>query len=91
MLTKDFSYADEFWQVRGGNDVSSRVIKMIRPITSHRGVHDIRAKIQALFIGACRLAALSLCESFADIQQEKVFSKSISRKKLKNIPEIGVE
>ena len=29
---------------------------------------------------------LSLCESFADIQQEKVFSKSISRKKTEKHP-----
>ena len=80
ILTKDFSYANELWPIIGANDVSSRVRKMIRPITSHRGVRH-SCQNSGLTYRRLQLAALSLCQSFADIQQGKVFSKSISRKK----------
>ena len=91
ILTKDFSYANVFWPIRGANDVSSRVRTMIRPITSHRGVHDIPAKIQALYIGAYSLQR----SRFARVSQtfnKKRFSRRVFLvKKLKNIPEIGLE
>ena len=85
ILTKDFSYANELWPIIGANDVSSRVRKMIRPITSHRGVRH-SCQNSGLTYRRLQLAALSLCQSFADIQQEKVFSKSISRKKTEKNP-----
>ena len=42
------------------------------------------------FIGAGSLHRPRLTSCFTDIQREKFFSKSFSRKKVKNISEIGV-
>ena len=53
-------------------------------------VCEFRAKIPA-FYRRFHLAAPSLCERFTDFQREKFISKSFSRKKVKNISEIGVE
>ena len=50
-------------------------------------VCDIRTKIQAFYIGACSLQCSRFAvEIFADIQQEKNFSKSISCKKTEKHP-----
>ena len=82
----DFSYANEFWPMRGANDVSSRVRKMLRPITS-----DIRAKIQALYIGACSLQRSRFARASQTFNKKRFSRRVFLVKKLKNIPEIGVE
>ena len=53
-------------------------------------VCEFRAKILA-FYRRLQLTAPLLFECFTNIQREKFFSKNFSRKKVKNISEIGVE
>ena len=52
---------------------------------------DIRAKIQALYIGACSLQRSRFARASQTFNKKRFSRRVFLLKKLKNIPEIGVE
>ena len=54
-------------------------------------VCDIRTKIQAFYIGACSLQWSRFARSSQTFNKKRISRRVFVVKKLKNIPEIGVE
>ena len=54
-------------------------------------VCDIRTKIQAFYIGACSLQWSRFARSSQTFNKKRISRRVFLVKKLKNIPEIGVE